>query len=99
MCSMLAHVENGRVVRIQGDAANPRLPAMPAPRSTATTSWCIPKTPGNPLAPDRAQGEGKFAPIGWDEALDEITTRWQAIIAESGPLACSATPTARTRGR
>src|SRR4029077_16363304 len=33
------------------------------------------------------KGEGKFAPIGWDEALDEITGRWRAIIAESGPLA------------
>jgi anaerobic selenocysteine-containing dehydrogenase len=33
------------------------------------------------------KGEGRFAPISWDEALDEIVTRWKAITAESGPLA------------
>ena len=37
-----------------------------------------------PLRRVGAKGEGKFAPITWDEALDEITERWQAIIAESG---------------
>src|SRR6202011_5418324 len=40
-----------------------------------------------PLRRVGAKGEGKFAPIGGDEALDEIVARCQAIIAESGPLA------------
>ena len=34
-----------------------------------------------------AKGEGKFEPMRWDEALDEIVARWKAIIAQSGPLA------------
>src|SRR6202021_3692106 len=34
-----------------------------------------------------AKGEGKFAPISWAGALDEIAGRWQTIIAESGPEA------------
>ena len=34
-----------------------------------------------------AKGEGKFERISWDEALDEITSRWQALIAEHGPEA------------
>lgn len=32
----------------------------------------------------RPKGQGQFAPITWDQALDEITTRWQAIIAQHG---------------
>ena len=63
-------------------------PASPAPRSTATPSWCIrPSGSRRRCAGSGAKGEGEFAPIGWDEALDEIVARWQAIIAESGPLA------------
>lgn len=55
---------------------SPSPPASPVPRSTAT-----------PLRRVGAKGEGKFALISWDEALDEIVSRWKAIIAESGPLA------------
>ena len=63
-------------------------PASPAPRSTATPSWCIRRERlATPLRRIGPKGEGKFAPIGWDEALDEIAARWKAIIAESGPLA------------
>src|SRR6185437_7418012 len=40
-----------------------------------------------PLRRVGPKGEGKFKPISWDAALDEITTRWKTIIAESGPLA------------
>src|SRR4029077_18868301 len=31
--------------------------------------------------------EGRFEPITWDAALDEITSRWKTTIAEDGPLA------------
>src|SRR5690554_7888587 len=47
-------------------------------------------------APDRLQyplrrigpkGGDQWQRIGWDEAIDEITTRWQQIIAEHGAAA------------
>ena len=34
-----------------------------------------------------AKGEGRFARISWDEALDEIATRWRGIIDRHGPAA------------
>src|SRR5439155_5694667 len=40
-----------------------------------------------PLRGVGEKGEGKFTPIGWDEALAEIVARWQGITAESGPEA------------
>ena len=41
-----------------------------------------------PAAPHRARrAAGSSTPITWDAALDEITARWKAIIAESGPEA------------
>ena len=40
-----------------------------------------------PLRRTGPKGAGQFKRISWDEALDEIETRWKAIIQESGPLA------------
>jgi anaerobic selenocysteine-containing dehydrogenase len=37
-----------------------------------------------PLRRVGAKGEGQFAPITWDAALDEIVSRWQAIMASYG---------------
>src|SRR5437879_3555760 len=48
------------------------------------------RAPDRLLHPQRrvgAKGEGRFARISWDEALDEIAARWQAIIRRHGPQA------------
>ena len=37
-----------------------------------------------PLRRVGAKGEGQFAAITWDEALDETVSRWQAIMARYG---------------
>jgi len=41
----------------------------------------------HPLRRTGAKGEGNFTPISWDEALDEIAHRLQAIAREHGPEA------------
>ena len=40
-----------------------------------------------PLRRVGAKGEGRFAPIPWDEALDLVAARLQGVIAELGPQA------------
>ncbi|MGM9534663.1 MAG: molybdopterin-dependent oxidoreductase [Intestinibacter sp.] len=40
-----------------------------------------------PLKRIGKKGEGKFKPITWDEAVEEITTKWKQIIKEQGPSA------------
>src|SRR5262249_42227332 len=39
-----------------------------------------------PLRRVGPKGSGAFAPVTWEQALDELVTRWQAILREDGPL-------------
>jgi anaerobic selenocysteine-containing dehydrogenase len=88
MCSLLAHVEDGRITRIEGDPDQPFTAGFACAKVNRDAELVhSPERLTTPLRRVSAKGEGKFATIGWDEALDEIVARWQAIIAESGPLA------------
>src|SRR6185503_14122307 len=88
MCSMLARVENGRVVRILGDRANSLTAGFACAKVNRDHELVhSPDRLATPLRRTGAKGEAKFQPIGWDEALDEIVSRWKAIMAQSGPLA------------
>jgi anaerobic selenocysteine-containing dehydrogenase len=85
MCSLLAEVENGRVKRIKGDPGNPFTAGFACAKVNRDHELVhSPERLAAPLRRTGAKGEGKFAPISWDSALDEIAGRWQAIIAESG---------------
>ncbi len=88
MCSLLAHVENDRVVRIEGDPDQPYTAGFACAKVNRDAELVhSPERMTTPLRRTGPKGSGRFAPITWDEALDEITARWKAIIAESGPLA------------
>jgi anaerobic selenocysteine-containing dehydrogenase len=88
MCSLLARVENGRVVRIDGDPDQPFTAGFACAKVNRDGELVhSPERLATPLRRTGAKGESKFTAIGWDEALDEIVSRWQSIIAESGPLA------------
>ncbi|MGH7095869.1 MAG: molybdopterin-dependent oxidoreductase, partial [Stellaceae bacterium] len=88
MCSLLATVDHGRVVRIQGDPEQNFTAGFACAKVNRDMELVhSPERLKTPLRRTGAKGAGKFAPISWDDALAEITARWQAIIAESGPLA------------
>lgn len=88
MCSILAHVENGRVVKVVGDPDQPYTAGFACAKVNRDAELVhSPRRLATPLRRVGPKGEGRFAPIGWDEALDEIAARWKAIVAESGPLA------------
>ncbi len=84
-CALLVTVENGRVMRVAGD------PAHPSTHGALCTK--VARYPERLHHPDRltvplrrvgAKGEGRFEPVGWDEALDEIAARLGAIAARDG---------------
>jgi anaerobic selenocysteine-containing dehydrogenase len=88
MCSLLARVESGRVVRIEGDPDQPFTAGFACAKVNRDAE--LVHSPERLLTPLRrvgAKGKGRFAPLSWDAALDEIVHRWQAVIADFGPEA------------
>src|SRR5579871_2748521 len=85
-CSVLVTVEDGKGTRLRGNPAHP-----------VTRGFLCGKVarylereydPSRLLYPMRragAKGAGRFVRVGWEEALDEIASRLQAIAAEFGP--------------
>jgi len=87
-CSLLAHVEDGRLVKLQGDPDHPMTAGFACAKvNREHESLYSPDRVLHPLRRVGAKGEGRFEPISWDAALDEITERWRAIVREDGPLA------------
>ena len=63
MCAMLAHVENGRIVRIQGDRANPLTAGFACAKVNRDHELVhSPKRLATPLRRVGAKGEGRFEP-------------------------------------
>ncbi len=87
-CGTLTEVEDGRAVGFRGD-----------PESPITRGWLCAKVrpyldrvyhPDRLLQPLRRvgpKGAGQWRPVTWQEALDEIGSRWRTIIDQSGPEA------------
>ena len=88
MCSLIAHVEDGKIVRVQGDPDHPYTAGFACGKVNRDADLVnSPERIKTPLRRTGPKGSGQFTPITWDQALDEITAKWKAIIAESGPLA------------
>ncbi|MFP6745176.1 MAG: molybdopterin-dependent oxidoreductase, partial [Alphaproteobacteria bacterium] len=84
-CAWVAHVEDGRVVRVEGAGDHPFTQGMLCAK--------VNDYPERTYAPDRLlhplrrtgpKGSGQFEPITWDEALDTIAARFKAIIESDG---------------
>ena len=87
-CAMLYHVEDGKLVDVQGD------PNHPMTRGGLCVK--VKNFHEHHYQPDRllypmrrvgAKGSGEFERITWDEALAEIKTRWTEIIDTHGAQA------------
>ncbi|MBN8904481.1 MAG: molybdopterin-dependent oxidoreductase, partial [Rhodospirillales bacterium] len=88
MCSLLVHVEGGRVVKVEGDPDQPFTAGFACGKVNRDGELVhSPDRLVTPLRRTGPKGSGQFAPISWAEALDTIETTWKRIIAESGPEA------------
>ena len=88
MCSILAHVKDGRLVRVEGDPDQPFTAGFVCAKVRREPELVhSPDRVRTPLRRTGPKGTGQFAPVSWTEALDELVGRWQAILREDGPLA------------
>jgi anaerobic selenocysteine-containing dehydrogenase len=87
-CSMLVHVKDGRAVRVMGDPDNPVTRGYLCVKSNHYEERVY--NPDRILYPMRRtgpKGSGQFTRISWEEALQEIATRFKSIAALHGPEA------------
>ena len=84
-CSVRVGVEDGRVVSLVGDPDHPITRGFLCGKVNRYMERVeSPDRLRIPLRRTGAKGEGRFEPIGWDEALDEIAERFRGIVAEYG---------------
>jgi anaerobic selenocysteine-containing dehydrogenase len=88
-CAMLVTVEDGRAVHVAGDPAHPVTQGFLCAKVNRYIERTYhPDRLTTPLRRVGPKGSGRFEPIGWDEALDEIAERLGAIIrSPDGPQA------------
>jgi len=88
-CSLTVTVEREKIVKIRGSRANPYTAGVICTKVAASyPDWV--HGPGRIRTPLRrvgAKGEGRFARVSWDEALDIIHERVTGVIAAHGPQA------------
>jgi anaerobic selenocysteine-containing dehydrogenase len=84
-CSWVAHVENDRVVRLEGARDHPfTRGALCAKVNDYPTRTYASDRLLHPLRRAGAKGSGRFERVTWDEALDLIAERFADIIARHG---------------
>src|SRR6185369_42162 len=87
-CSVLVNIEDGRATRLRG---NPDHPVTRGFLCAKVTKYLDRQySPDRLLYPQKrvgAKGEGRFARITWDEALDTIAAKLKSVAAEFGPEA------------
>jgi len=92
-CGILITVDDGRATRIQGDIAHPMTRGFLCAKVTkyldrvySPDRVLYPMKRVLPKGPENS-GPTAFQRITWDEALDEITRKFQQIASEFGPEA------------
>ena len=81
-CAMLVTVQAGVAVRVQGDPDHPPTHgALCTKVSRYTERSYSPDRVLTPLQRVGKKGEGRFEPVTWDAALDDIAARLKAIAA------------------
>jgi anaerobic selenocysteine-containing dehydrogenase len=83
---VLAHIEDGKLVKIEGDPDHPWNQGRLCARCLAMTQYVYhPDRLTRPLKRVGERGEGKWQEISWDEAFDLIEERLGRIREKFGP--------------
>ena len=84
-CALEYHVAGGKLIEVKGSATHSVTAGV---LCTKVAKYPLrtyhPTRIQTPLQRVGAKGEGKFAPISWDEALSTIAAKFESVIAEHG---------------
>lgn len=84
-CGLLVTVVDGCAVSVAGDPDHPTTRGLLCPKMQHYERTVhSPRRLTTPLRRSGPKGSGRFEPISWDEAVEQICSRWQAIIASHG---------------
>ena len=87
-CGLLVRVEDGRITSVKGDPAHPYTRGFICKKGARFPEHVHgPARLTSPLKRTGPKGSGEFAPISWDEALDEVAANLERVAAEFGPEA------------
>jgi len=84
-CALSVTVEDGRVADVAGDPTHPFTRGVICGKvHDYAERLYAPTRVHTPLRRVGAKGEGRFEPVSWDAALEEIGHRWRGIIGAWG---------------
>ena len=84
-CSTKFHFRGDRLVRITGNEEDPLLQGKVCPKSQLTVQlYASENRLTQPMKRDGPKGSGKFTPISWEQALDEIAAKLMDLRSEHG---------------
>lgn len=81
-CGVIAHVKDGKVIKVEGDPDSPISYGTLCTKGLAVTQMAY--HPDRILHPQKKTADG-WKRITWDEALDTITTKFKEVIRDFGP--------------
>lgn len=85
-CGVTCYVKDGKIIKVEGTDGHPTNHGLLCPKGQANRQYVYRKDRIlTPLRRVGERGEGKFEPITWDEAYDEIVRRFQKVKADYGP--------------
>jgi anaerobic selenocysteine-containing dehydrogenase len=82
-CALNVRVEDGAVVDVTGDRDNPLFQGYICVKGRAQPAFL--NSPDRILRPLRREADGRFTAISYDQSLDEIAAKLQAIRDTRGP--------------
>lgn len=85
-CGVTCYVKDGKIIKVEGTDGHPTNHGLLCPKGSANRQYVYRKDRIlTPLRRVGERGEGKFEPITWDEAYDEICRRLNKVKEEYGP--------------
>jgi anaerobic selenocysteine-containing dehydrogenase len=84
-CGLLAETDGTRILSVKGDPDHPASKGLICRKMQHyEQSVHSPERILTPMKRVGEKGEGRFEPVTWDEAVEEIAGRWRRILEEDG---------------